>query len=68
MAEVQQDCTRCKATGSIECDPIDGFLICTNCGYVADESNAWLHNPLEMEEDQAFANVDRDGRVKGEHM
>ena len=61
------DCTRCKTSGSIECDPIDGFLICTACGFIADESSAWLYNPLELlEENQAFANVDSKGRAKGE--
>ena len=69
MAEEQQDCTRCKAVGTIECDPIDGFLICTACGFVADESSAWLHNQsAEMDENQAFANVDSEGRVKGEKL
>lgn len=61
---------RCKKCSEVlDLDPIDGFLICTWCGLVADEGTAWLqHQELggAMDENEKFANVDGGGNPKGD--
>jgi len=61
---------RCKkCSEDLDVDPVDGFLICTHCGLVADEGSAWLqHQELgdAADENERFANVDRGGNAKGD--
>ena len=63
-----RSCSRCSVQGTLEVDPLDGFLICTACGLVADEGIAWLQHDQPEGGMEAFANVDTSGRVKGRPM
>lgn len=65
LMEAIRSCSRCSGQGTLEVDPIDGFLICTACGLVADEGMAWLQHDQPDGGGEAFANVDTSGRVKG---
>ncbi|GAX75707.1 hypothetical protein CEUSTIGMA_g3150.t1 [Chlamydomonas eustigma] len=54
-----QKCKKCE-NSAVEVDPLDGFLICTNCGLVLEEVDLCQHS------ENFISNVDERGQAHGQ--